>query len=115
MTDARAALRRGGARLPSVTLGEVVAVAELQSRVDRKYLLAPTQFDEFVRACGDYLRVLEIDDLRDFRYESVYFDTPDLAAYHQSATGRRSKFKVRTRTYVDSDLCWVEVKTRGPR
>lgn len=115
MTDARAALRRGAARLAPISLAEVLAVAELQSRVDRKYLVTPTQFDGFVRACGDSLRVLEMNGLRDFRYESVYFDTPDLAAYHQSATGRRSKFKVRTRTYVDSKACMVEVKTEGGR
>ncbi|UUZ60089.1 polyphosphate polymerase domain-containing protein [Nocardioides sp. B-3] len=108
-------MRRGAAQLAPITLGEVLAVAELQSRVDRKYLVTPDRFDEFVRACGDTLRVLEIDGLRDFRYESVYFDTPDLKAYHQSATGRRSKFKVRTRTYVDSATCMLEVKTEGGR
>lgn len=90
-------------------------MAELQSRVDRKYLVTPDRFDAFIDACGDHLRVLEIDGLRDFRYESVYFDTPDLAAYHRSATGRRSKFKVRTRTYVDSAACMLEVKTEGGR
>lgn len=115
MTDARAALRRGAAVLAPINLTEVLAVAELQSRVDRKYLVMPAQFDEFVQTCGASLQVLEIDGLRDFRYESVYFDTPDLAAYHQSATGRRSKFKVRTRTYVDSEACMLEVKTEGGR
>ncbi len=59
--------------------------------------------------------MLEIEGLRCFRYESVYFDTPDLAAYHQAATGRQNKFKVRTRTYVDSAECVLEVKTRGGR
>ena len=115
MNDARAALRRGAVEFVPISLDEVLAVAELQSRVDRKYLVTPTQFDEFVRACGARLRALEIDARRDFRYESVYFDTPDLAAYHQSATGRRSKFKVRTRTYVDSQSCMLEVKTEGGR
>jgi len=115
MTDARAALRRAAARLDPISLGEVLEVAELQSRVDRKYLVSPAQFDDFIRSCGDRLRVLDIHGLRDFRYESVYFDTPDLAAYHQSATGRRNKFKVRTRTYVDSEACMLEVKTAGGR
>ncbi|MBN1173359.1 MAG: VTC domain-containing protein, partial [Micromonosporaceae bacterium] len=28
---------------------------------------------------------------------------------------RRRRFKIRTRTYVDSGKCWLEVKTRGSR
>ena len=115
MSDARSALRRGAAQLDPISLTEVLAVAELQSRVDRKYLVTPDQFDEFIQACGDTLRVLEINGLRDFRYESIYFDTPGLAAYHRAATGRRARFKVRTRTYVDSNECMLEVKTRGGR
>jgi hypothetical protein len=115
MTDARAALRRGANGLAPISLDEVLAIAELQSRVDRKYLVTPDQFARFLRACGPMLRVLEIDGRRDFRYESVYFDTPDHTAYYQAASGRRSKFKVRTRTYVDSDECVFEVKTEGSR
>jgi hypothetical protein len=115
MTDARAALRNGATRLDPISLDEVLAIADLQSRVDRKYLVTPDEFARFLRACGARLRVLEIDGRRDFRYESVYFDTPDHTAYHQAASGRRSKFKVRTRTYVDSDACMLEVKTEGGR
>src|SRR5687767_114854 len=115
MTDGRAALRRGATPLAPISLEQVLAIAELQSRVDRKYLVAPDRFIRFLDACGDRLRVLEIEGLRDFHYESVYFDTAELSAYHQAATGRRSKFKVRTRTYVDSSQCMLEVKTEGGR
>lgn len=115
MTDAQTALRRGGARVAPISLADVLVVAELQSRVDRKYLVTPAQFDLMVQARSDSLRVLEIDGLRDFRYESHYFDTADFASYHQAATGRRSRYKVRTRTYVDSAECMLEVKTAGRR
>lgn len=115
MTDARAALRRGAAGLPPISLDQVLSVAELQSRVDRKYLVPPAEFERLLDGGNPHLRVLEIDGLRAFRYESVYFDTPDYAAYRHSATGRRSKFKVRTRTYVDSEQCMLEVKTEGGR
>lgn len=113
--EARAALREGAARLEPITLEGVLAIAELQTRVDRKYLVRPEVFARLLDASGDGLRVLEIDGRRDFRYESVYFDTPDHASYRLAATGRRSKFKVRTRTYVDSGECMLEVKTEGGR
>ena len=57
--------------------------------------------------------MLEIDGRRAFRYESVYFDTPELTSYRLTAHRRRRRFKVRTRTYLDSGLCWLEVKTPG--
>ena len=114
MNDARTALRSGAAGLAPISLPEVLAAAELQSRVDRKYLVSPTELTELLDA-SDRLQVLEIDGLRDFRYESVYFDTPDLMAYHLAATRRRHRFKVRTRTYVDSGDCVLEVKTPGGR
>ncbi len=63
----------------------------------------------------DGYRVLEISGLRIFRYESVYFDTPELASYLGAARGRRRKFKVRTRTYLDSRQSVLEVKTAGGR
>jgi hypothetical protein len=61
------------------------------------------------------MEVLEIDGNRCFRYESVYFDTEDLASYYAAARGRRRRFKVRTRAYLDSGRCALEVKTRGGR
>ncbi|GAA1814136.1 VTC domain-containing protein [Luedemannella flava] len=60
-------------------------------------------------------RVLEIGGIRSFAYDSVYFDTPDLTSYLLAARRRRHRFKIRTRTYVDSDLCFLEVKTRDAR
>lgn len=109
------ALNEGNARLDPVGLDHVLQVAELQSRVDRKYLVPPDMFKRLVDDCASDLRVLEIGGLREFRYESIYFDTADLASYHQAATGRRSRFKVRTRAYLDSHECMLEVKTRGGR
>ena len=45
----------------------------------------------------------------------VYFDTPDLESYRRAATKRRLRWKVRTRSYVESGATYVEVKQRGTR
>lgn len=115
MTNAATALGRAAARLDPISLSEVLEAAALQARTDRKYLIAPARFDQLIGSCGPGLRVLDIDDRRVFRYESTYFDTPDLVSYHRSVTGRRNRFKVRTRSYLDSGLCMLEVKTTGGR
>lgn len=112
--DALTTLRTQAAGLPAIGLDEVLAEAELQTRTDRKYLVPTLSFEALVDGLEGY-RVLEIDGLRTFRYESVYFDTEDLTSYRGAAHGRRRKFKVRTRTYLDSDLCVLEVKTEGGR
>lgn len=58
---------------------------------------------------------MEIDGLRSFRYRSTYFDTPDFEQYLAHRQGRRRRYKIRSRTYVDTDLCMFEIKTKGRR
>lgn len=110
-----AALRTAQRGLEPISLADVLMVAELQTRVDRKYLVGPAVLQTLVDRVGPTHRVLEIEGRRDFRYDSVYFDTPEMTSYTQAARGRRSRFKVRTRTYLDSDQCLLEVKTAGGR
>lgn len=101
--------------LRATSLDAVLEVADLQTRVDRKYLLPLPVFRTMVAAVAADYSVLQIGGLRLFRYESIYFDTPDLVAYLHHAHGRRRRFKVRTRTYLDSSECLLEVKTKSGR
>jgi hypothetical protein len=63
----------------------------------------------------EFLRVLTIDAARSFAYQSVYFDTCDHLSYLSAARRRPRRFKVRTRSYIDSGLCVIEVKVRDAR
>lgn len=108
-------LARSLADLASVTLAELAENAALQTRVDRKYVLPLGAADQLVTALAPSARVLEIEENRSFGYRSVYFDTPGLDCYRLAAHRRSMRFKVRTRTYVDSEQCWLEVKTRDRR
>ncbi len=101
--------------LPPIGLAELQATADLQTRLDRKYIVEPEVLAAAVRSLAPTLRVLAIDERRDFAYDSVYFDTPALDSFHGAATGRRRRFKVRTRSYLDSGECVLEVKTAGGR
>ena len=101
--------------LPSISLESLMEQAELQTRVDRKYLVPADLAADLIREMSDRLRALEIDDRRLFRYESVYFDTDDYECFNSHRQGRRRRFKVRTRTYADSGECMLEVKMKGGR
>lgn len=101
--------------LAPVSLAELDAAASLQVRRDRKYLVPAATAAELVVRLAASARALEIDGRRTFGYESVYYDTPALTSYLSAARRRPHRFKVRTRTYLDSGLILLEVKTRDGR
>jgi len=74
-----------------ISLEEVMRDTALQTRIDRKFLLTPTQFTSLAGALGPRFRILEIDGLRTFRYASVYFDTPDYEQFRAHRQGRRRR------------------------
>lgn len=101
--------------IDTITLAELNSEASLLTRMDRKYLVPPGDTQDVVDYLAPRAQVLQIDGLRHFRYASTYFDTPGLDAYFLAAHKRRRRFKIRTRTYLDSGLCFLEVKTNGSR
>lgn len=101
--------------LPTTGLAELQAEASLLTRVDRKYLVPLEAAQQLVDSLAEHARVLQINGVRTFAYASTYFDTPGLDSYLLAAHKRRRRFKVRTRSYLDSGLCFLEVKTRGAR
>lgn len=102
-------------RLEPVSLAQVVQAAELQRRVDRKYLVPVDLLPAILEGGRTALEALEIDGRRRFGYDTLYFDTPTLDFYRHHLQGRRRRAKVRTRTYTDSGDCVLEVKLSGGR
>ena len=101
--------------LPAIGLEELNDTAALQTRVDRKYLVDAALADRILTTLPARALVLEMDARRSFTYDSVYFDTPGLDSYLLAAYGRRRRYKIRTRTYSDSAVSFLEVKTEGAR
>lgn len=103
------------AEAESISLEDLVTEAELLTRFDRKYLI---RTDTALQILADVVtdsRVLEIEGQRSFNYDSVYFDTADHLAYRLTAQRRRRRFKLRTRSYLDTGACFLEVKTKDGR
>src|SRR5215217_1408607 len=88
--------------LPPVGLEELNNEAALQTRVDRKYVVPAGLARQLLGSFSKGVRVLEMDGSRSFAYDSVYFDTANLDSYLLAARGHRRRYKIRTRTYVDS-------------
>jgi hypothetical protein len=100
---------------PTVSLEELNSAAALQTRMDRKYVVRARLAADVIKSFEGDVRVLEMLGQRSFTYDSVYFDTPTLDSYLLAAHGRRRRYKIRTRTYVDSGISFLEVKTEGAR
>ncbi|CAM2957167.1 polyphosphate polymerase domain-containing protein [Actinomyces slackii] len=110
---AQAALRTSA--MDTITLAQLNEEADLLTRIDRKYLIPSSEAQGLLDILAPRSQVLQIGALQSFSYASTYFDTPGLGTYMLAARKRRRRFKVRTRTYLDSALCFLEVKTVGTR
>lgn len=102
-------------RFDPIALDALVATAELMTRLDRKYLVPEPDVLELLSGLNPRTRVLEIDGVRGFAYDSVYFDTEDHLSYRLTAQKRRRRFKLRTRTYLDTGTAFLELKTKNGR
>jgi hypothetical protein len=96
-------------RFEPITLSEMSAVA-LQDRTDTKFVMRDGQLYNALATLTQAYRVLDIRGVRLNQYRTLYFDTADFTLFQQHHTGRRERFKVRTRSYVDSHLSFLEVK-----
>lgn len=102
------------ARFAPISLAEMSAVA-LQDRLDTKFVLSEGQlYDALAALVADY-RVLDIHSVRLNRYRTLYYDTADFTLFRQHHAGRRNRYKVRARSYVDSRLSFLEVKRKLKR
>ena len=95
-----------------VSLSDMDRVA-LLDRMDTKYVFRTDQLPEFLEVLNDSYYVLEIDNKRMFRYESLYFDTDNFLLYNHHYCGRLNRYKVRFRKYVESDLSFFEIKFKN--
>lgn len=85
----------------------------LMNRMDTKFLLPLDRLEEvFVELKKDY-RILEVEGVRSPTYESIYFDNDDLTFYSDHHRGKKDRYKVRFRKYVESDLTFLEVKHKA--
>ena len=97
-----------------ISLAEMEHVA-LLDRTDTKYILRASQLQSALEHIAGRYRVLETAGTRLNNYQTLYFDTPGFALYRQHHNGLRSRYKVRVRQYVDSDLAFWEVKRKTNR
>lgn len=96
----------------SISLEEMNSVA-LMKRTDTKFVLKESQLLSVLNAVKDDYKVLEIKTDRIMSYSSLYFDTADNLFYNDHHNGRKNRTKVRLRKYIESDICFLEIKQKN--
>jgi len=84
----------------------------LQNRIDRKYLIAVNQLGSLIGRLREGYCLLRAGQPVWARYQSIYLDTCDRDLFHAHRCGRRPRYKVRIRHYLDRDLTFLEVKRK---
>ena len=95
----------------SISLEEMNGVSLLK-RVDTKFLTTSSELSELLPYLYSDYQILEIDGNRLMNYSTLYFDTQDLRCYKEHHNGKAKRHKVRIRKYVESDICFFEVKEK---
>lgn len=92
-----------------ITLAEMDSV-KLMNRVDTKFAFPANKLDSILRRIKDDYRVFEIEGTRTPSYRSLYYDDEAFSLFHDHHKGKMSRFKIRVREYVESNLHFLEIK-----
>ena len=92
---------------------EQMSSVKLMNRIDTKFVTTMPQLVRLLKmAQGEYY-VQEIKGERNMLYDTTYFDTRDYGMYNEHQHKHTNRQKIRFRTYVSSDLQFMEVKTKN--
>lgn len=86
---------------------------KLMDRTDTKFVFNSAELLSILSELIIDYKVLEINNSRISKYESLYFDTPNFDLYHKHQTGKLNRYKIRFRRYVESNLNFFEVKFKN--
>jgi hypothetical protein len=92
---------------------ELLAKRDLLQRTDTKYLLPRHALPELLAQLGRDYRVLYAGQQPSAVYLTQYLDTPGFDLFHDHRRGKRLRFKVRVRHYIDRGLSYLEVKGKS--
>ena len=86
---------------------------KLMNRIDTKFVTTLPQLLRLLEMARDHYFVQQTLGERNICYHTVYFDTPRMDMFNVHQAGHAGRQKVRARSYVTSDLHFLEVKTKN--
>ena len=94
---------------------EQMSSIRLMNRTDTKFVTGKANLIRLLQLVQGAYYVQEIEKKRIANYRTIYWDTPLHKFYLEHHNGRAPRQKIRVRTYLDSDVTFLEVKTKNNR
>jgi len=85
---------------------------KLLDRIDTKFIIHEDELVRYLAEISDKYSLLVIGGKMIHPYETLYFDTPDFHLYQIHHNGKRNRFKLRCRKYINSGITFFEVKSK---
>ena len=95
-----------------ITLAEMSGV-KLMNRTDTKFVTTMPRLLQLLQMAQQDYYVQDIDGERNMLYDTTYFDTRSYGMYQEHQHGHTGRQKLRFRTYVSSNLQFMEIKTKN--
>jgi hypothetical protein len=84
----------------------------LMNRVDSKYVFSASRIPDLLSGLNRFYKILEINSIRSFSYNTTYLDTSDFLLFKHHVTGKLERNKVRYRQYETTGASFLEVKRK---
>ncbi len=99
-------------QMKPITLAEMSGV-KLMNRTDTKFVTTMPRLLSLLEMAQQDYYVQDIDGQRNMLYDTTYFDTYSYGMYQEHQHGHTGRQKIRFRTYVSSNLQFMEIKTKN--
>ena len=94
-----------------ISLKEMDSV-KLLNRTDTKFIFNYKLFDSILSEIKNDYQILTINGKKTASYRTLYFDTDQFKFYIDHHNKKGNRYKVRIRKYLDSNLCFLEIKNK---
>jgi len=101
----------------TLSLFDPISLSEMEeykllNRIDTKFICNINQLPQILALASKDFRIQTSGNDRIFGYESLYFDTPEMKSYFDHHQGKRIRYKVRFRKYLDTGDVFLEIKKK---
>jgi hypothetical protein len=86
---------------------------KLMDRTDTKFVFRFSELPAILNEAKAHYKILDVAGNRISRYKTLYFDTEHFDLYNKHHCGKLNRYKVRHRTYLESNLGFLEVKFKN--
>jgi len=98
--------------LQPISLDEMSGI-KLMNRTDTKFVTNKAKLAQLLELTQGQYFAQQIEGARIANYRTTYWDTPWHRFFLEHHNGRAPRQKIRVRTYMDSDMTFLEVKTKN--